>query len=268
MRSRDMNRDETNLFMDSTRSSTMNELAVILGLALLPALGNFLGGLLAEVTRPSPKAVSLALHAAVGLIFAIVATELLPEAREVLSGWLIGVAFIIGGLLYMAADSLVARLASGGGAGSKRMWLIYAAVMVDLASDGIVIGSGGAVAIGLALKLALGQVLADLPEGYATASALQANEVPRRKRILMMASFAIPVLAAAAFTNLVLKDASDVWRFGTLAAIAGLLSLAAIEDMLGEAHEGGADAKPAALAFVGGFALFVFVSAGLERWGS
>lgn len=244
----------------------MNELAVILGLALLPAVGNFLGGLLAEVTRPSPKAVSLALHAAVGLIFAIIATELLPGASQVLSGWLVGTAFIAGGLLYVAADSLASRLSSGGGAGGKRMWLIYAAVMVDLASDGIVIGSGGAVAVGLAVKLALGQVLADLPEGYATASALQANDVPRRKRIWMMASFAIPVLATAAFTHLVLKDASEAWKFGALAAIAGLLALAAMEDMLGEAHENSKDAKPASLAFVGGFALFVFVSAGLERW--
>jgi ZIP family zinc transporter len=246
----------------------MNELVVILGLALLPAAGNFLGGILAEVSRPSPKAVSLALHAAVGLVFAIISTELLPEASEVLSGWLIGIAFIIGGLLYVGADSIASRLSSGGGGGSKRMWLIYAAVMVDLASDGIVIGSSGAVAVGLALKLALGQILADLPEGYATASALQSNNVPRGKRILMMASFAIPVLAAAAFTHLVLKDAGEAWRFGALAAISGLLALAAIEDMLGEAHENSADSKPAAIAFVSGFALFVFVSAGLDQWTS
>lgn len=140
----------------------MNELVSILWLALLPAAGNFLGGLLAEMSRPSPKAVSLALHAAVGLVLAVIATELLPEASEVLSGWWIGSAFIVGGLLYLVAASLANRL-SGGNKGSTQMWLIYAAVMVDLASDGIVIGSSGAVAFGLALKLALGQVLADLP---------------------------------------------------------------------------------------------------------
>jgi ZIP family zinc transporter len=243
----------------------MNELAVILGLALLPAAGNLIGGLIAEATRPSPKSVSIALHAAVGLIFAIVATELLPEAAAAISGWWIGVAFIIGGLLYLAAEGVADRLSSGG-AGSKRMWLIYVAVMVDLASDGIVIGSGGAVAVGLALKLALGQIMADLPEGYATASTLQANGVQRSKRILMMVSFAVPVLATAAFTHYVLKDAADIWRYGTLAAMAGLLSLAAIEDMLGEAHENGSDIKASAIAFVCGFALFVFVTAGLDRW--
>lgn len=243
----------------------MDELAVILGLALLPAAGNFLGGMLAEVARPSPKAVSLALHAAVGLVFAIIATELLPEAIEVLASWMISLAFLAGALLYIGADRIASRLVGGNG-GGKRMWLIYAAVMVDLASDGIVIGSGGAVAIGLALKLAIGQILADLPEGYATASALQSNNVPRGKRILLMASFTIPVVGAAVFTNLVLNDASELWRYGTLAAISGLLALAAIEDMLGEAHERPVEPKMAAIAFGGGFALFIFVTAGLEQW--
>lgn len=129
--------------------------------------------------------------------------------------------------------------------------------------DGLMIGSGGAVATALALKLAAGQVLADLPEDYAAAS-FRANDVPRGKRLLMMASFVIPVLLAATFAHLVLRDASELWRFGALAVVAGLLSLAAIEDLLSEAHEDGADSKAAALAFVGGFALFVFVSAGLE----
>lgn len=123
-------------------------------------------------------------------------------------------------------------------------------------------------AVGLALKMALAQVLANLPEGYATASALQSNNVPRGRRILMMASFAIPVVGAAGLANLVLKDASDLWRFGTSVVVSGLLALAAIEDMLDEAHENGANAKPAAIAFVCGLALFVFVSAGLEQWSS
>lgn len=249
----------------------MNELLTVVALALLPAAGIFLGGVLAEVFKPSPVAISLALHAAVGLLFGIIAMELVPEASEVLSGWALGGAFILGGVLYLAAEAVAGRLAGGsegrnGGAGSKRMWLIYAAVMVDLVSDGIIVGSGSAVAVALALKLALGQVLADIPEGYATASALQANRVPRGTRLLMMASFAVPVLIAAVFSNLVLRNLDGVWRFGALAAIAGLLTLAAIEDMIGEAHENGPDQRSAALAVVGGFALFVFVSTGLDQW--
>lgn len=230
---------------------------------MLPAAGNFLGGALAEVWRPSSRVLSMALHAAVGILLAIVAIELLPRADAALSGWAVGLAFILGGMLYLVADAGAQKLA-GGNRGGKRMWLIYAAVAIDLLSDGLIIGSSGAIATALAFKLAIGQVLADLPEGYAVSASLRANDVPRGKRLLMMASFVIPALAAAAFAHLLLKDASDLWRFGALAAIAGLLSLAAIEDMLGEAHEHGTDSKGAAIAFVGGFALFVFVSAGLE----
>lgn len=241
----------------------MDELLPILGLALLPAAGNFAGGVLAEVWKPSARVLSAALHAAVGIMLAIVATELLPEASEVLSGWTVGTAFVLGGVLYLAIDAGAQRLA-GANRGGRRMWLIYAAVAIDLLSDGLMIGSGGAVATALALKLAAGQVLADVPEGYAAAAAFRANDVSRGKRLLMMASFAVPVLLAATFAHLVLRDASDLWKFGALAMIAGLLSLAAMEDLLGEAHEHGSDTKAAAMAFVGGFALFVFVSAGLE----
>lgn len=232
----------------------------ILALALLPAAGNFAGGVLAEMTKPSPRVLSLALHAAVGLMFGIVAIELIPEAREVLTGWMLGAAFVIGGLLYVAANAGARRL-SRAGSGSRRMWLIYAAVMVDLLSDGLIIGSSGAVATTLALKLALGQVLADIPEGYAAAASLRANGISRPRRLAMVASFAVPVVLAALFAHLVLRDAADVWRFGALAVVAGLLSLAAIEDMLGEAHEDAADTTAAALAFVAGFALFAIVSA-------
>lgn len=241
----------------------MDELLPILGLALLPAVGNFAGGVLAEVWKPSARVLSAALHAAVGIMLAIVATELLPEASAVLSGWVVGTAFVMGGVLYLAIEAGAQRLA-GAKRGGKRMWLIYAAVAIDLLSDGLMIGSGGAVATALALKLAVGQVLADVPEGYAAGASFRANDVPRGKRLLMLASFAIPVLLAATFAHLVLRNASDLWKFGALAVIAGLLSLAAIEDLLGEAHEHGADSKAAAMSFVAGFALFVFVSAGLE----
>lgn len=72
--------------------------------------------------------------------------------------------------------------------------MIYLAVATDLFGDGLLIGSGTAVAASLGLVLAVGQVLADIPEGAATAITFRANEVPRRKRLLLSATFLIPVL--------------------------------------------------------------------------
>lgn len=248
----------------------MNDLMTVLGLALLPAAGNFTGGMLAEVWRPSPRVLSMALHAASGIVIAIVSLELIGEAAPVLSGWWIGLAFFAGGALYLVVEGLAERFTGANGDtgskqgnGSTRMWMIYAAVMIDLLSDGLMIGAGGAVSFSLALTLAAGQVLADIPEGYATAATFRANAVPRSRRLLLMASFVVPVLAAALVAHLLLRDARDVVRYGALVLIAGLLTLAAIEDMLGEAHEARADSRSSVLAFAAGFALFAFVSAGL-----
>ena len=243
----------------------MNQWWSIIGLALLPAAGNFAGGLLAEAWKPSAKALGLALHAASGIVIAIIALELLPEARGTLSGWWIGAAFMAGGVFYIGMEVVADRLTGGEQKqGSSRMWMIYAAVMVDLLSDGLMIGVGGAVSLSLALTLAAGQVLADIPEGFATAATFRANDVPRPRRILLMASFAIPVLAAAIFANAVLRGAPEIYRFGALAVIAGMLAVAAIEDMIGEAHRATQDNKRSVLAFAGGFALFAFVSAALS----
>lgn len=242
----------------------MNSLMTVLGLALLPAAGNFAGGVLAEIWKPSPRLLSLALHAASGIILSIVALELIGEAAPVLSGWWIGAAFFAGGALYLVVEGAAERFTGERqGGGSTRMWMIYAAVMIDLLSDGLMIGAGGAVSFSLAMTLAAGQVLADIPEGYATAATFRANAVPRFRRILLMASFAVPVLGAALLAHLLLRDASDVVRYGALVLIAGLLSVAAIEDMIGEAHEAGPDTRTSVLAFAAGFALFAFVSAGL-----
>ena len=52
----------------------------VLALALLPAAGNFVGGLISEFRRPSPIVLNRALHIAAGVIIAVVAVEVMPEA--------------------------------------------------------------------------------------------------------------------------------------------------------------------------------------------
>ncbi|WP_417791049.1 hypothetical protein [Stutzerimonas xanthomarina] len=115
------------------------------------------------------------------------------------------------------------------------MWMIFVAVSMDLFSDGLMIGTGSSVSTALALTLALEQVMADVPEGYATIANMKDKGIPRRRRLLLSASFALPVL----------------------------LTVAAVEDMLSEAHESAQDHRSSVLAFAGGFVLFTLVSAGL-----
>lgn len=243
----------------------MNELWLVIGLALLPGLGNLAGGIVAEFVRTTPRLLNIALHAASGIVIAVVAIELMPEALNNLAGWWIALAFASGGLAYVGTETLIERIKpSGGPGGSSAMWMIYVAVSVDLSGDGLMIGSGSALAASLAIVLAAGQMLADFPEGYSVVANLREKNVPRGKRIAVSLSFPLYCLAAALIAWFLLRNAPDAAKYVALSFVAGLLTVAAVEDMLEEAHDAVSDTRASTLAFVGGFTLFVLVSAGLE----
>ena len=228
-------------------------------LALLPFAGNFAGALVAEAVSPSAAWRNRALHAAAGIVFAVVAVEIMPEALQALSGWQIAVAFLVGGAVYLVAQTIIERRTEGGG----RMWMIYLAVATDLFGDGLLIGSGTAVAASLGLVLAVGQVLADIPEGAATAITFRANDVPRARRILLSATFVLPVLVGAALSYLTLRNQSEAAQVAALVATSGLFTVAVFEDMITEAHDAAEDTRTSTAFLLVGFAAFTLVSAGL-----
>ena len=238
----------------------MDELLTVLMLALLPALGNVIGGVVAELTPKSDRWLSGALHAAAGVVVAVIAVEIFPEALDVLPAWLIGAAFTAGGLLYLTFDWVVGHLAASG---QDRMWMIYVAIAADLFGDGLLVGSGTSISAGLGVVLAVGQSLADGPEGFAAISTFRANGLPRRQRLLLSVSFALPVLLGALVSFLLLRDRPETWQYTAVVGAGGLLTVAALEEMLLEAHEAAADVRSSTLALILGFAAFVFVSAGL-----
>ena len=126
----------------------------------------------------------LGLARGVGILIAIVAVELIPNAPDVLSGWWLAAAFGAGGVAYTGLQAVTEKLQSGERAGGRTgMWMIYIAVATDLMSDGLVLGAGSAVSISLALVLASGQILADIPEGYASIASFRSHDVPRAKRL-------------------------------------------------------------------------------------
>ena len=243
----------------------MRDYLTVLLFAAMPALGNFAGGLLAELFRPSRRALNLALHAAAGIVIAVVAVELMPRAIEADPAWLIVLSFALGGAFYVAVDSAVEALAerfgSEGGAGP---YVIFFGVSVDLFSDGVLIGTGSTVAVGLGLLLALGQVPADVPEGYATMANFRNAGTPRRTRLLLSAAFAIPIFLGATIGYWGMRGAPELYQLMLLTFTAGVLTTLVIEELVPEAHDEVADTRLAPLVFVAGFALFALISAYLE----
>ncbi len=236
----------------------------VLLLSLLPGAGTFAGGMLAEFGKTTDRLLNWALHAASGIVLAIVAVELMPEALKSLAGWWIAAAFGAGGVAYVLVETGIEKLQSGAEGDRTSMWMIYVAVAVDLTADGLMLGSGAAVSSSMAIVLAAGQVLADVPEGYASIANFRDKGLARSRRILLSASFILFCVGAALLSYLLLRGAGEAPKMAVLSFVAGLLTVAAVEDMIEEAHAAESDNRRSALAFVGGFVLFTVVSAGLE----
>jgi len=143
-------------------------------------------------------------------------------------------------------------------------WMIYFAVLVDLFSDGILIGTSLSISTTLAVLAALAQVTADIPEGFAMAANFKNQKLSRSRRLWLGASLVLPCLASASIGFWLLKDTADIWKFSALAFTAGILSLAAAEEMMKEAHEACEDVTWSAGFFILGFALFALLSSYFE----
>lgn len=231
-------------------------------LAGLPALANFVGGLVAEVRQVSARTMSFALHAAAGIVIAVVGLEVMPRALQATPAWVPMLTFIAGAGLFLGLDAVAGNLqmraanpAGRGGAG----WTIYAGTALDLFSDGILIGTGVVVDPALGVLLAIGQAPADLPEGFAAVATLRRSGVARRQRLLAGAGFGVPILVGASLGYLALRTAPDVVTFAVLAFTGGALLSVVIEEMVPEAH-GANKSRFDSLFLVTGFAVFAAVS--------
>lgn len=241
----------------------MSAYLIVLLLAAMPALGNFAGGVLAEVVPVSRRALNLVLHAAGGVVIAVVAVEIMSRAVEADPAWVIVLAFVLGGSFYVATGWVVERLQNRfGGEGGAGPWMIFFGVSTDLFSDGILIGTGSTISVGLGLLLALGQVPADFPEGFSSIASFRQAGAPRRRRLLLSAAFAIPIFLGATIGYWTMRDAPELYQLALLTFTAGILTTLVVEELVPEAHEAleEGEGRLAPLVFVGGFALFALLS--------
>ncbi|MDX2377598.1 ZIP family metal transporter [Microbacterium sp. LRZ72] len=240
----------------------MTEFLLVLAFAALPAVGNLLGGVTAEVFRASDRTLSLALHLAAGIVLAVVGLELMPEALQAGQPWIPIVAFAAGGLAFLgiAQGIRYVRARSGNHGTNTGPSAIYAGVALDLFSDGIMIGTGSVLNPALGLLLAVGQVPADFPEGFAAVATLRSAGVARRTRILMSLSFALPILLGATLGYFALRNAPEVITLSVLALTGGVLTSVVVEEMITEAHET-KTSRLEPIFLTAGFALFALISA-------
>jgi zinc transporter, ZIP family len=233
----------------------------VIAFAALPAVTSLAAGILAERVRTSKRLISLALHLAAGAIMALIGIELMPRVLNVEPAWKTVAAFVAGGIAYLVLHEILARIRERAGktGDGKHAWAVYSDMLLDFVTDGFIIGTGMALDRGLGLVLALGAVVAEVPQAFAAIAEFDRRQVSRRTRTILAVSFAMVVIASAVLAYWIMEGRGESWKLVILSFTAGLLASLMVEEIVPEAHEE-RDQRLAVGAFVGGFAVVALLS--------
>ena len=185
----------------------------------------------------------------------------MPEALAADLPWVPLLAFVGGGAAFIGLDRAIGFIQARMGGGEKQGSAlgIFSGVSLDLFSDGVMIGTGTVLNPALGLLLALGQVPADVPEGFAAIATMRRAGISRGRRVLLAAGFAIPIFLGATLGYFALRDAPEIVTLSVLALTGGALTAVVVEEMIGEAHEG-ETSRLGPIFLTAGFAIFGAIS--------
>lgn len=181
----------------------------------------------------------------------------MPKVVQAQPFWPVVIAYTLGVLFSLGTDRLIKKFTGGKEASAIS---IYIAVCIDLLSDGLVISSGSTISRNFGGILAIGQSLADAPEGYATIASLNNAKVQRKKRVIMNLSLIFPTIIGASIGYWALKGSPEYLKLSFLSFTAAILVKAAVEEMIGSAHEIYRKGSIQVVFFLAGFLLFTLVS--------
>ena len=242
----------------------------MLGFSLLPAVVMIAGAALAVWRAPGPQLRSAILHFAAGVIFSVVAVELLPDIVQRHAPYEVGLGFGLGVAVMMGLRYLTQRLEQRGAAVSEAAattaspvtaalpWGLLVAIGIDILIDGLLLGIGFSAGAKEGTLLAIALTIELLSLGLATAVELRQGGHGKGRAVAIVASLSLLLLAGAGIGTTVLRGATGnlleiVLSFG-LAALLFLVT----EELLTEAHEE-TETPLLTLAFFVGFLLFLLL---------
>ncbi len=216
-----------------------SSLSNVLTFAAIPALAVVLGGFLASIRIPSPTVRSGVQHLAAGVLFAALATELLPDVVHRRLPWVTLVGFSLGVIAMLAIKAATGKLDRRGGNETASGAIPFSLVLVsgiDIALDGLLIGISFAASARQGLLVTFALTLEVLFLGVAAAAAIT-GPGSRRKVIATTCAFAALLLVGAALGSYFLTGVNGVILDAVMSfAVAALLYLVT-EELLTEAHE-------------------------------
>ncbi|WP_155300883.1 ZIP family metal transporter [Deinococcus kurensis] len=214
-------------------------LSQILALTLIPVAATVVGGVVAAVRAPAERTRSFVQHFAAGVVFAVVAGELLPEITNghqplgVVLGFALGVAVML--LVRQWAERLEgaaeARAASAGNLG------LIVAVGIDVLLDGLLIGVGFAAGARVGMLLIVALTLELLFLGVSVASSLVQDGASRGRVIGTVSGLSLLVIVGALLGGTLLQGLMGLALEITLSFGAAALLFLVTEELLTEAHE-------------------------------
>lgn len=228
----------------------------VLSFAVFPAISVVLGGLIAFIRTPSAAVRSAVQHFAAGVIFCVLATELLPDLiHRRMPIWT-----IVGFSLGVATMMLVKHFAEGesaeGASANKASSSLVVAMGIDIALDGLLIGLGFAAGQKQGLLLTIAMVMEVFFLGLACATSLTANAASRGRIVWTVMVLGGLLLAGASAGAIALTQLAPAALDALLAfGVAALLYLVT-EELLVEAHEVPETPFQTAMFFVGFIVLF------------
>jgi ZIP family zinc transporter len=238
-------------------SQVAGPVLAVLGFALFPAVGVFLGGAVTFFRTPGKAMQSAVQHFAAGVIFCVLATELLPDLLHrrmpvwTVLGFSLGVATMLAVKHFFEGDE------EGSGTSSSNSSGLVTAMGIDVALDGLLIGLGFAAGQKQGVLLTIAMTLEVFFLGLACSSTLAANGASRTRILVVPVVLGVLLLAGAGLGAVALHVMAAQAVDALLAfGVAALLFLVT-EELLVEAHEVKETPFQTAMFFVGFIALFL-----------
>lgn len=219
--------------------------------SLLPVLTTAAGATYAALRTPSDQLRSLLQHFAAGVVFSVVAVELLPDVTRVHDLFEIGWTFSAGLALMLIVERVAKRSEGSPSTLAGPSVAQLTGVGIDVFIDGLLIGiafaAGGKE--GMLLTAALSLELLSL--GLAVAAGLASRGQSRARTIIIPTGLSLLLVAGAAIGDTALSGVSEHTLAGVLSFGCAALLYLVTEELLVDAHESGETTIGTTMFFVG-----------------
>ncbi|EDM34562.1 hypothetical protein PBAL39_11210 [Pedobacter sp. BAL39] len=232
-----------------------------LGLTCIPVVLLIAGGASVLYRKPNAAVQSVILHFAAGVVFSVVAVELLPDMIKIHDPIAIIAGFILGIASMLVIKSFTAKLElkEAGNIGKQLLpWGMLTAIGIDLILDGLLLGIGFAAGAKEGMLLALALAMECLSLGLAISSSLLKLQLNGGKIISILMGLSLLFVMGTAIGFFVLHYTGDMVLEVVLSFGSAALLFLVTEELLVEAHEQ-KDSPFYTAAFFAGFLIFMIL---------